>query len=67
MDKNRDNKIYYVDDEFDFESIMREFGSGRDDAEIDYDAIGSRPVRYDDIEDILSAELAISAISFTRL
>lgn len=57
MDKNRDNKIYYVDDEFDFESIMREFGSGRDDAEIDYDAIGSRPVRYDDIEDILSAEL----------
>ncbi len=57
MDKNRDNKIYYVDDEFDFESIMREFGSGRDDVDIDYDAIGSRPVRYDDIEDILSAEL----------
>ena len=41
MDKNRENKIFYAGDEFDFESIMREFGSERGVAEIDYDAIGS--------------------------
>ena len=61
MDKNRDNKIYYVDDEFDFESIMREFGSDRDDTDYDYDAPVTRPVRYDDIEDILSAALSDSS------
>ena len=59
MDKNRENKIFYAGDEFDFESIMREFGSERDDAEIDYDAIGSKPVTYDDIEDILSTDLSV--------
>lgn len=59
MDKNRENKIFYAGDEFDFESIMREFGSGNDDAEIDYDAIGSKPVTYDDIEDILSTDLSV--------
>lgn len=59
MDKNRENKIFYAGDEFDFESIMREFGSERDDAEIDYDAIGSKPVTYDDIEDILSTNLSV--------
>ena len=61
MDKNRDNKIYYVDDEFDFESIMREFGSDRDDTDYDYDAPVTRPVRYDDIEDILSAALSYAS------
>ena len=59
MDKNRENKIFYAGDEFDFESIMREFGSERGDAEIDYDAIGSKPVTYDDIEDILSTDLSV--------
>lgn len=59
MDKNRENKIFYAGDEFDFESIMREFGSERDDSEIDYDAIGSKPVTYDDIEDILSTDLSV--------
>lgn len=59
MDNNRENKIFYAGDEFDFESIMREFGSDRDDAEIDYDAIGSKPVTYDDIEDILSTDLSV--------
>lgn len=59
MDKNRENKIFYAGDEFDFESIMREFGSERDDSEIDYDAIGSKPVAYDDIEDILSTDLSV--------
>lgn len=59
MDKNRENKIFYAGDEFDFESIMREFGSVRGDAEIDYDAIGSKPVTYDDIEDILSTDLSV--------
>lgn len=59
MDKNRENKIFYAGDEFDFESIMREFGSGNDDAEIDYDAIGSKPVTYDDIEDILTTDLSV--------
>lgn len=59
MDKNRENKIFYAGDEFDFESIMREFGSERGDAEIDYDAIGSKPVTYDDIEDILSTDLCV--------
>lgn len=59
MDKNRENKIFYAGDEFDFESIMREFGSERGDAEIDYDAIGSKPVAYDDIEDILSTDLSV--------
>lgn len=59
MDKNRENKIFYAGDEFDFESIMREFGSERDDSEIDYDAIGSKPVTYDDIEDILSTNLSV--------
>lgn len=58
MDKNRENKIFYAGDEFDFESIMREFGSERGDAEIDYDAIGSKPVTYDDIDDILSTDLS---------
>lgn len=59
MDKNRENKIFYAGDEFDFESIMREFGSGNDDSEIDYDAIGSKPVTYDDIEDILTTDLSV--------
>ena len=59
MDKNRESKIFYAGDEFDFESIMREFGSERGDAEIDYDAIGSKPVTYDDIEDILSTDLSV--------
>lgn len=59
MDKNRENKIFYAGDEFDFESIMREFGSERDDSEIDYDAIGSKPVTYDDIDDILSTDLSV--------
>lgn len=59
MDKNRENKIFYAGDEFDFESIMREFGSERGDAEIDYDAIGSKPVTYDDIDDILSTDLSV--------
>lgn len=59
MDKNRENKIFYAGDEFDFESIMREFGSERGDAEVDYDAIGSKPVTYDDIEDILSTDLSV--------
>lgn len=59
MDKNRENKIFYAGDEFDFESIMREFGSEKDDSEIDYDAIGSKPVTYDDIEDILSTDLSV--------
>ena len=59
MDKNRENKIFYAGDEFDFESIMREFGSERGVAEIDYDAIGSKPVTYDDIEDILSTDLSV--------
>ncbi len=59
MDKNRENKIFYAGDEFDFESIMREFGSERDDSEIDYDAIGSKPVTYDDIEAILSTNLSV--------
>ncbi len=59
MDKNRENKIFYAGDEFDFESIMREFGSERGDSEIDYDAIGSKPVTYDDIEDILSTDLSV--------
>lgn len=59
MDKNRENKIFYAGDEFDFESIMREFGSERGDAEIDYDAIGSKPVTYDDIEEILSTDLSV--------
>lgn len=59
MDKNGENKIFYAGDEFDFESIMREFGSERGDAEIDYDAIGSKPVTYDDIEDILSTDLSV--------
>lgn len=59
MDKNRENKIFYAGDEFDFESIMREFGGERGDAEIDYDAIGSKPVTYDDIEDILSTDLSV--------
>lgn len=59
MDKNRENKIFYAGDDFDFESIMREFGSERGDAEVDYDAIGSKPVTYDDIEDILSTDLSV--------
>ena len=59
MDKNRENKIFYAGDEFDFESIMREFGSERGDSEIDYDAIGSKPVTYDDIENILSTDLSV--------
>ena len=61
MDNNRENKIFYAGDEFDFESIMREFGSDRDDAEIDYDAIGSKPITYDDIEDILSTDLSVDS------
>lgn len=56
MDKKRDKKIYYVDDEFDFESIMREYGSGRDFDKLDYDKIAPNPIKYDDIDDILSTD-----------
>ena len=58
MDNKRDNKIYYVDDEFDFESIMREFGSERKSDKVDYDRIASKPINYDDIEDILSTDFS---------
>lgn len=56
MDNTGDKKIYYVDEEFDFESIMQEFGSGsdRNDYNIDYDSAVSSRITYDDIEDILS-------------
>ncbi len=58
MDTNREKKTYYVDEEFDFESIMQEFGSGDAVASVDYDDISSSPVNYEDIEDILSFDFS---------
>lgn len=53
MDNKRDNKIYYAGDEFDFESIMREFGSDRGDVITDYDET-SKPIDLSNLDDILS-------------
>lgn len=54
MDKTEEKKIYYVDEEFDFESIMREFGSGSSRSDYDYDTAVSSRISYDEIDDILS-------------
>ncbi len=58
MDKTEDKKIYYVDEEFDFESIMREFGSGKDRSDFDYDSVSD--IAYDEIDNILGTSFSDS-------
>lgn len=56
MDEFKQNKTYFLDEEFDFESIMREFGSDDTGSDMDYSDVGT--VHFgltDDDGDILSA------------
>lgn len=58
MAKTEEKKIYYVDEEFDFESIMREFGSGRDRSDFDYDSASD--IAYDEIDNIIGTSFSDS-------
>ena len=50
MSKNKTGNTYYLDDEFDIESIMREFGPGSDDGHrsSDYSSVGEVHFGLDD-------------------
>lgn len=59
MDEFNYKKTYFVDEEFDFESIMREFGSEESYDDLDYGDVGTIHFGLDDDDDgILSAEIS---------
>ena len=56
MNTDFENKTYFLDDEFDFESIMHEFGSDEY-SDVDYDSVGTVDFGLDYDDGILSSVL----------